>query len=109
MTDKTIEIKEKIKQLMKDKQITIYQLSLKSGVSEACIRNWYSRRNYAPNLKPLQKVANALEIPFSQLFTDKNEKLFPVDDKTERMLEDYFSLNKEKREIIDTLIKQMKN
>ena len=28
MTNKTIEIKEKIKQLMKDKQITIYQLSL---------------------------------------------------------------------------------
>ena len=108
MTDKTIEIKEKIRKIMKDKNMSIYQLSLKSGVSEACIRNWYSKRNYAPNLEPLQKVANALDIPFVQLFTDKDETFVPVDNQTKSFLDDYLSLDKEKRELIVELIKQMK-
>lgn len=108
MTDKTIEIKEKIKDLMKKKNMSIYQLALKSGVSEACIRNWYSKRNYAPNLEPLQKVANALDIPFAQLFIGENEKLYPIDKPTKKLLDDYFSLDVERRQLVADLIKQMK-
>lgn len=108
MTDKTIEIKERIKDLMKKKNMSIYQLALKSGVSEACIRNWYSKRNYAPNLEPLQKVANALEIPFAQLFVGKDEKLYPIDKPTKKLLDDYFSLDVERRQLVADLIKQMK-
>lgn len=108
MTDKTIEIKDKIKELMKIKNMTIYQLSLKSGVSEACIRNWYSKRNYAPNLEPLQKVATALDIPFAQLFIGNDEKLYPLDKTTKKLLDDYFSLDVEKRQLVADLIKQMK-
>lgn len=107
MTGKTIEIKKKIRELMRSNKMSVYQLALKSGVSEACIRNWYSKRNYAPNLEPLQKVAKALEIPFAQLFVDENEKLFPVDKQTKELLEEYFSLSKDKRQLIADLIKQM--
>ena len=108
MTDKTIEIKGKIKDLMKKKNMSIYQLSLKSGVSEACIRNWYSKRNYAPNLEPLQKVAQALDMPFAQLFIGEDEKLYPIDKPTKKLLDDYFTLDLEKRQLIANLIKQMK-
>jgi len=108
MTDKTIEIKQRIKDLLKKKNMTIYQLALKSGVSEACIRNWYSKRNYAPNLEPLQKVANALEIPFAQLFVSEDEKLYPLDKSTKDLLDDYFSLDVERRQLVADLIKQMK-
>lgn len=108
MTDKTIEIKQKIKDLMKKKNMTIYQLALKSGVSEACIRNWYSKRNYAPNLEPLQKVATALDIPFAQLFIGEDEKLYPLDKPTKKLLDDYFSLEPDKRQLVADLIKQMK-
>ena len=108
MTDKTIEIKEKIKDLMKKRNMSIYQLALKSGVSEACIRNWYSKRNYSPNLEPLQKVANALDIPFAQLFIGENEKLYPIDKPTKKLLDDYFSLDVERRQLVADLIKQMK-
>lgn len=108
MTDKTIEIKEKIKDLMKKRNMSIYQLALKSGVSEACIRNWYSKRNYAPNLEPLQKVANALDIPFAQLFISENEKIYPIDKPTKKLLDDYFSLDVERRQLVADLIKQMK-
>ncbi len=107
MTNKTIEIKEKIKDLMKKKNMTIYQLALKSGLSEACIRNWYSKRNYSPNLEPLQKVANALEIPFAQLFIGENEKLYPIDKPTKKLLDNYFSLDVERRQLVADLIKQM--
>ena len=108
MTDKTIKIKQRIKDLLKSKNMTIYQLSLKSGVSEACIRNWYSKRNYTPNLEPLQKVANALEIPFAQLFVSEDEKLYPLDKPTKKLLDDYYSLDVERRQLVADLIKQMK-
>lgn len=108
MTDKTIEIKERVKDLMKKKNMSIYQLALKSGVSEACIRNWYSKRNYAPNLEPLQKVAKALDIPFAQLFIGEDEKLYPIDKPTKKLLDDYFSLDVENRQLVANLIKQMK-
>lgn len=106
MTKMTDEIKSKIKNLMKSKHMNIYQLSLKSGVSEACIRNWYSKRNYAPNIESLEKVANALEVPFSQLFTNKDENLFPVDEQTKEHLEQYHALNNNKRKIINDIIKE---
>ena len=108
MTNKIIEIKEKIRKIMKEKNMSIYQLSLKSGVSDACIRNWYSKRNYAPNLEPLEKVAKALDVSLAQLFLDKNEMFMPVDKQTKELLEQYFTLDKIKRQLVADIIKQFK-
>ena len=66
MEEKIIEIKNKIKNVLKEKNMNIYQLSLKSEVTEACIRNWYSKRNYSPSLESLQKIAEALNISVTE-------------------------------------------
>ena len=108
MTNKIIEIKDKIKQLMKEKNMSIYQLSLKSGVTDSCIRNWYSKRNYAPNLEPLEKVAKALDVSLTQLLLDKDETLYPVDKQTKEFIEMYLTLNKNQKQLILDLMKEFK-
>lgn len=108
MSDNSFEIKQRIKRFMQEKNMTIYQLALKSGVSEACIRNWYSKRNYAPNLEPLKKVANALEIPFVRLLIEDNEELYPMNIETKKFVDDYLTLNNANKQLVSDLIKQLK-
>lgn len=108
MLDNTIEIKQRIKDLMGKRNMTIYQLALKSGVSEACIRNWYSNRHYAPNLEPLQKVAKALDVPFARLIIGNDEELYPMNIETKKFLDDYTTLNNEQKQIVQDIIKQFK-
>ena len=108
MSDKIQEVKLLIKRILESKNMTIYQLSLKSGVSEACIRNWYSDRNYTPNLESLEKVCLALGISLSQLFIGSNESLYPIDDTTKELIESWLILDKHKQQLVIALMKELK-
>ncbi|MCI9504261.1 MAG: hypothetical protein HFE26_02560 [Clostridia bacterium] len=48
-------VKEKIKALLESQNLTVYELAQKSDLTEACIRNWFTKRNYTPSLEALEK------------------------------------------------------
>lgn len=105
MYNKIQDIKDKIRDILKARNMSIYQLALKSEVSEACIRNWFSKRNYVPSLESLFKVGEALGLSLSQFLLDKDETMYPVDASTKNLIENWSKLDNEKRDIVLKIIK----
>jgi transcriptional regulator with XRE-family HTH domain len=64
-------VKDKIKKLIESRNVTVYELAQKSDLTEACIRNWFTKRNYTPSLEALEKISKAFQIePFELLCED---------------------------------------
>lgn len=61
---------QKIKQLMKDQDMTAYTLSKKTGISQAAIGQWLNGKNGA-SVSSLQKLADCFGIPISELIEDE--------------------------------------
>ncbi len=63
--DLVARVKDKIKELIVQHNISIYDLAQKSDLTEACIRNWFTKRNYTPSLEAIEKISKAFRIaPF---------------------------------------------
>ena len=105
MDNKIQNIKQKIKDVMTAKNMSIYQLAYKADVSEACIRNWYSKRNYDPSLETLQKISDVLGISLSQTVLDKDETLYPVNNETKELIENWLKLDHDKQQLVLNIIK----
>jgi len=105
MEEKIKQVKDKIKNTLKVKNMNIYQLSIKSEVTEACIRNWYSKRNYAPSIESLHKIAKALGLSLSEMFLDSDATLYPVDAETKEFLDNFAMLDPDKKQLIIQITK----
>ena len=104
-------IKTKIKRLIKEKGTSIYDLAKKSGVTQPCIANWFSERNYTPSIDSLEKVCDGLEITMAQLFCNEDENLMPVSADERRLLHIWQILNGEQRkhflELLESIINEL--
>lgn len=62
---------KKIREVRKEKGLTIKQLGNLCGISEQNMGN-YERGVRTPKLETIRKIANALEIPYKQLIEDES-------------------------------------
>lgn len=85
-------VKSKIKELIISKRLSIYELAQKADLREACIRNWYTARNYTPSLEAIEKICKALEISVFELFCD-GEDVIPVNHENMLLLKKMQKLN----------------
>lgn len=79
-------VKFRIKELIEIKRISIYELAEKSDLTEACIRNWYTKRNYTPSLEAIEKICRAFDISESELVRRDDEELVPMTEKEKLLL-----------------------
>lgn len=79
-------VKFKIKELIEIKKISIYELAEKADLTEACIRNWYTKRNYTPSLEAIEKICRAFDISESELVRRDDEELVPMTEKEKLLL-----------------------
>ena len=61
---------QKIKQLMKDQDMTAYKLSKKTGISQAAIGQWLHGKNGA-SVTSLQKLADCFNVPIGELIKEE--------------------------------------
>lgn len=61
---------QKIKQLMKDQDMTAYALSKKTGISQATIGQWLNGKNGA-SVTSLQKLADCFGVPIGELIKEE--------------------------------------
>ena len=101
-------IKSRIKNLSKQKSLSFYELGNLSDITPTCIRNWYSKRDYMPDLLSLIKICNALEIPLSQLVMNENEKMIPLDNETQDLINFWQTLTREQKDAVLIHIKSYK-
>lgn len=93
-------VKGKIKELIEVKGITVYELAQKADLTEACIRNWYTKRNYTPSLEALEKICRAFDITEAELVKRDDEKLMPVTETERELLKDWVLLDEKQRKLI---------
>lgn len=99
-------VKERILYFMDIRKMSFYELSLQSGVTEVCLRNWYSARNYTPSLEAIEKVCTALDIRPFELFCDEQD-IMPVDERKREILKSMDALTQEQLSAIIALIKSV--
>lgn len=93
-------IKWRIKEILIQRKISIYQLANKTELSGACIRNWYSKRNYTPSLGAVLKVCEVLEISPVELFREGTDETVCVDKQEKELLSNWTLLNDKQKKAI---------
>lgn len=95
-----MDIKARIKELMKERGLTIYALAVKSDLSQACIANWYSERKYMPSIEALEKICVGLGISMAELFCDRDSEWLPVKAEKRELFFKWDKLDIDERELI---------
>ena len=99
-----MEVKTKIKKLMEAKRISTYALAQSADLTQTCIANWYSKRNYDPSLAALEKVCRALDVSMAQLFCEEDENIICVDRDFKEVYESWLMLSAEQKAVIKKVI-----
>lgn len=93
-------VKFRIKELIEIKRISIYELAEKADLTEDCIRNWYTKRNYTPSLEAIEKICRAFDISESELVRRDDEELVPMTEKEKLLLKNWLLLDEKQRNLI---------
>ena len=102
--DVVAKVKWRIKDYMSQKEISIYELAKKADLTEACIRNWYTKRSYTPSLEAIVKVSKALDIPVADLFREDGDEQFYVTKEEKELLIDWSILNDKQKSAVRSVI-----
>ena len=104
MKDTITIIKDRIKKILNQRDMKIYELAKLSDVPEACIRNWYSKRNYVPSLPSLINICKVLDINLSMLVMTEDEEYCPISKESKNLLIDWFALDPDVRKSLMNII-----
>ncbi|SMP38376.1 helix-turn-helix domain-containing protein [Anoxynatronum buryatiense] len=96
-----MEILNRIQALLREKGMTIAELERKANIGNGVIRRW---NNSVPTADKLQRVAEVLGTTIDYLFNGENE----ADSKALFIGREASELTDEQREIITSMIRQMK-
>lgn len=93
-------VKVRIKNLIEQRGISIYNLAANADLTEACIRNWYTKRNYTPSLEAIEKICQALDISVAELMREEDEKMMPVTETERLLLGNWMRLEEKQKKVI---------
>lgn len=75
-----MDIKTKIKEIMKQQGYTIYSLSKATDLSQTSIANWFNKLNYEPSVSALEKICDVFGITMAELFASEKDVMLPCKD-----------------------------
>lgn len=99
-----MDAKERIKQIMKSKNISEYRLTKLSGLSQSTISNIFNR-NTAPTIPTIEAICNGLGISMSQFFAEDTQTDVYLNEEQREMFNAWSTLTAEQKEVINDLIK----
>ena len=98
-------MKQKIRTLMEAQHYTIYSLAKAADLTQTCIANWYSSRNYEPSFSALEKVCRVFGISLAEFFCSEDEAMVPADAELKALFDNWQKLNLVQKEAIKAHIK----
>lgn len=102
--DEIAKVKWRIKDYMTQKNVSIYELAKKADLTEACIRNWYTKRSYTPSLEAVIKVSKALDVPVADLFREDGNEQFYVTKEEKELLMDWSMLSDKQKRAVKSVL-----
>ncbi len=101
--------KERIRNLMKERNISEYRLAKLSGLSQSTISNIFVR-NTAPTIPTVEAICAGLGITLSQFFSDSDEEMpIYLSPEQRKMFDNWLTLSSEQKRIIKDLISVFKD
>lgn len=94
---------ERIKQLLEERNWSMYKLSKTSGVSQSTLSNMFARNN-DPSISTLEDICHAFGITLSQFFADDGEMVFLTKEQSD-MLEKWSTLSSEQKSALLKFLK----
>ena len=92
---------QRIKELLNERNWTMYQLAQKSGIPQSTLSNLFIRSN-APTIQTLEKICDAFGISIAEFFSGKTE--LPKEEA--EMLSEFRRLPSEAKHAVIELLKQ---
>ena len=99
-------IANRIKELCDKKQMTMYALSKKTGISQSSLSN-LMKRGSTPTFYTLGRICDGLGITLPQFFSDDIGKL-ELSSEQERVLRMWESLTDKEKEAVEIYVRGMK-
>lgn len=93
----------RIKQLLDDRDWSMYKLSKASGVAQSTLSNMFSRNN-VPSIGTLEDICKGFGITLSQFFATGSEPV-SLDSEQVELLERWAALSEEQKKALLELIK----
>lgn len=99
-------IANRIKELCDKKQMTMYALSKKTGISQSSLSN-LMKRGSTPTFYTLERICEGLGITLPQFFCDDIGKL-ELSSEQKKVLETWESLTDKEKEAVEIYVRGMK-
>lgn len=99
-------ITNRIRELCDKKQMSMYALSNKTGISQSSLSN-LMKRGSTPTFYTLDKICDGLGITLSQFFSEDMEKL-ELSLEQKRVLETWESLSDKEKAAVEIYVRGMK-
>lgn len=100
-----MDIKDRLEELRKQKNISIYELTFRADLSENTIYHWYNNKS-SPSLNGLIAVCNALDITIEEFFNPKVKGALSV--RESELVELFSKCRDEEQEAVLTLLRMKK-
>lgn len=91
-------VKSRVTEFMFKRDLSVYNLAEKSGVTAVAIRDWY-KRHHVPNIVSLEKIAVVLEVKPFEFFCN-DEDLMPLSPENKEILRLLDNLTKKQKESV---------
>ena len=101
-----MDAKQRIRELMAQRQWSEYRLAIASGLSQSTIANIFSR-NTTPSITTLESICSAFGITLAQFFSDG--EMVELTPEQREMFSASSSLSTHQKEALSHLIQVMKN
>ena len=102
-----LDARERIQQLMQERNWTIYRLAKESGLSQTTISNIFKRNN-EPSIPTLKRLCGAFGITMSQFFRVRGDYGdYAVSEEQQELIKDWTLLSDTQRQLLSGLIKTM--
>ena len=101
-----MDAKQRIRELMAQRQWSEYRLAIASGLSQSTIANIFSR-NTTPSIATLESICSAFGITLAQFFSDG--EMVELTPEQREMFSAWSYLSTHQKEALSHLIQVMKN
>lgn len=98
-----MDILNKIDELRKQNNWSIYKLADEAGLTQSTISNMFARKSN-PSITTLEQICNAFNISLSEFFAEDNSNISAEENS---LLSNYKKLNNRDKSIVKTLINKM--
>lgn len=100
-----MEVNERIKELLKERNWSEYKLAKESGLSESTLYNLF-RRNNVPTFVTLETICKGFNITVSQFFTES--EMVEMTPELKELFDNWVFLSASQKELLINIIKEVK-